>query len=273
MINMPEVGLGTTVFWNRNEDAEEAMGRAVNEGLVSLIDTAEMYGTGRSEEALGRVLSRCRREDIYLVDKILPDNATKEGFGRSLKRSLMRLGTDYIDLYLLHWREKADLAFVADAMNDAVKEGLILHWGVSNFDVSDMEDLFAVEHGSDCCVDQVLYNICHRGIEYDLLPWLKEHDVRPMSYSTLGSASTGDLKRCECNEHIRRIGEEMGLSPAAIMLAFDLRTHDLTALFSSSTYQHIVSDLKGLYADLDPYMAELDKSFPAPCGKVPLEKI
>ncbi|MGN0241726.1 MAG: aldo/keto reductase [Candidatus Weimeria sp.] len=272
-IQFPEVGLGSTVFWYKNRDAEKAMARAVNEGLISLIDTAEMYGSGRSEEAVGRVLKETGREKVFLVDKILPDNATPSQFRKSLENSLQRLGTDHIDLYLLHWREKADLAFVAYAMTEAVEEGLVIKWGVSNFDVSDMEDLFAEEHGSDCCTDQVLYNLCERGPEYDLFPWLSDHGVRPMSYSSLGSDVTRTRKNCESDSVIQAVSAETGLSPAAIMLAFNTRNHDLCALFGSSSFEHIKADLAGIGTDLDPFLEKINEAFPAPTKKVPLAKI
>lgn len=268
-----ETGLGSTVFWYGNADAEKAMTRAVQEGLVGMIDTAEMYGNGNCEDAVGRVLREVGRDNVYLVDKILPDNATPAHFRKSLETSLKRLGTDHLDLYLLHWREKADLAFVAEAMTEAVQDGLILRWGVSNFDVADMEDLFAVNHGNDCYTDQVLYNICERGPEYDLFPWLKEHGVIPMSYSSLGSAYTGTRKKCESDPLIRKISRETGLSVAAIMLAFNVRNHDVSALFGSTSYDHIRTNLAGIGADISQYMSQIDESFPAPDHKVPLAKL
>lgn len=268
-----EVGLGSTVFWYGNTEAEKSMARAVQDGLISMIDTAEMYGNGNCEDAVGRVLKRVGRDRIFLVDKILPDNATPEHFRKSLETSLERLGTDHIDLYLLHWREKADLAFVAEAMTEAVRDGLILRWGVSNFDVSDMEDLFAVDHGSDCYTDQVLYNICERGPEYDLFPWLKEHGLLPMSYSSLGSSYTGTRKRCESDPVIKKISRETGLSTSAIMLAFNVRNHDISALFGSTSYDHIKNNMAGIDADISQYMDLINQRFPAPEKKVPLAKL
>lgn len=268
-----EAGLGSTVFWYGNPDAERAMARSVQEGLIGMIDTAEMYGNGRCEEAVGRVVKEVGRDNVYLVDKILPDDARPAHFRESLETSLRLLGTDHIDLYLLHWREKADLAFVAEAMTEAVEDGLILRWGVSNFDVSDMEDLFAVNHGDDCYTDQVLYNICERGPEYDLFPWLKEHGVIPMSYSSLGSSYTGTRKRCESDSVIRAISAETGLSVAAVMLAFNVRNHDISALFGSTSYEHIKDNLAGISADISPYMEQINKRFPSPDHKVPLAKL
>lgn len=267
----PEVGLGSTVFWHKNTDGEKAVVRAVQDGLISMIDTAEMYGN--SEDAVGRVLREVGRDNVFLVDKILPENATPAHFRKSLETSLRRLGTDHVDMYLLHWREKADLVFVADAMNEAVKDGLILRWGVSNFDVADMEDLFAVDHGEDCCTDQVLYNICERGPEYDLFPWLKEHGVIPMSYASLGSPYTDNRERCVSDSLLKKISQETGLSIAAIMLAFNLRNHDIIALFGSSSYDHIRTNLAGMDADISQYMNLIDETFPAPDHKVPLVKI
>lgn len=273
LIEIPSVGLGSTVFWYGNPEAEKAMAETVQDGLISMIDCAEMYGNGRCEEAVGRVLRKVGRENVYLVDKILPDNATPSGFCRSLETSLRRLGTDYLDLYLLHWREKADLAFVAEAMTAAVHDGVIRNWGVSNFDVADMEDLFACEHGNECFADQVLYNIGERGIEFDLLPWLNEHNVLPMSYSSLGSSYTGVRKKCGSDPRICRICQETGISTEALMLAFNIRGENLSALFSSSSYDHIRDTLRGLDFDINPYLELIDKSFPAPDHKVKLAKL
>lgn len=269
----PLYGLGTTVFWNGCPEAEDAYASVISDGLVNMIDCAEMYGDGRCEEAVGRILKRTGRDRVYLVDKILPDNAVPGQFMKSLKQSLKRVGTDHFDLYLLHWREKADLPFVIDSMEQAVKEGLIRHWGVSNFDVKDMEDLFACEGGRGCAADQVMYNLGTRGIEYDLLPWLKANGVLPMSYSTLGSSQLDTRQVVADSPVVRRICGEMQVSPSALMLAFALRNRDICTLFSSRSECHIRENLAGAAKVSEKVLEMLDEAFPAPAEKTPLAKL
>ena len=269
----PLYGLGTTVFWNGCPEAEDAFASVICDGLVRMIDCAEMYGDGRCEEAVGRIVKKTGRQQVYLVDKILPDNAVPGRFRKSLTQSLRRVGTDHFDLYLLHWREKADLPFVIDQMERAVKDGLIVRWGVSNFDVKDMEDLFACENGKRCAADQVMYNLATRGIEYDLLPWLEDHGVLPMSYSTLGSSMMDTRRVVAENSAVRRICEELQLSPAALMLAFALRNRNVCTLFSSRSEKHIRENLTGAGRVPASVFEELDELFPAPESKTPLAKL
>lgn len=269
----PLYGLGTTVFWNGCPEAEDAYVSVINDGLVNMIDCAEMYGDGRCEEAVGRILRRTGRDRVYLVDKILPHNAVPGLFRKSLTESLRRTGTDHFDLYLLHWREKADLPFVIESMEQAVREGLILRWGVSNFDVKDMEDLFACEGGNRCAADQIMYNLGTRGIEYDLLPWLKAKGVLPMSYSTLGSSQLDTRQVVAGTPLVRRLCKELSVSPSALMLAFALRNRDICALFASRQERHIRDNLAEAERIPASVLAELDAAFPAPEGRTPLAKL
>lgn len=272
---IPLVGLGSTQFWYGNRGAEEALAEAIEEGQIALVDCAEMYGNGRCEDAVGRVLKRTGRDRVFLVDKILPQNAVPGRFERSLETSLRRLHTDHFDLYLLHWREDADLAYVAAAMHEAVRRGLVLRWGVSNFDLSDMEDLFACPYGEECFCDQIMYNIGTRGIEYDLLPWLREKGVLPMSYSSLGSSAgfTDIRKRAEGSRVLRALSRDTGLSIPALMLSFVVRDKDICALFNSSSIRHIRENLRGTDFDIHPYLPDLARDFPAPDHRVPLAKL
>ena len=266
------VGLGTTCFWyGYNQKAENTIVRAVKEYGITTIDTAEMYGYGRCEEAVGRIIQRCGRENLCIVDKILPSSCTGNRFERSLNQSLTRLRTDYIDYYLLHWREDVDLDFMVQAMEHAVKEGKILHWGVSNFDTDDMKDLLAIPDGKHCAVNQILYNPLVRGVEYDLLPYLRAHHILPMSYSSLG-ISHNNRKRFTENPVIRKIAETEHVSPEGIMLAFNLRNHDLCAFFSTTSYEHLKQDMSWQAFDIRPYMNVINQLFPPPDHKVPLEK-
>lgn len=270
MLNLPKAGFGTTQFWyGTKRDLFETMLTAVREGSIRLIDTAEMYGDGRCEEAVGELIRTVGRDSLYITDKILPEHANTRDFFASLDRSLTLLGTDCIDLYLLHWREDADLAEMSSLMEDARTAGKIREWGVSNFDVQDMEDLLAVKYGSNCRVNQIFYNPLHRGIEFDLLPYQKEKDIRLMSYASLDTKSARQelLNKPE----IREILEKENICVEALMLAFNI-AHDVCALFQTGTVEHLREDLKGLSIDISPYMPLIDRACPPPAAKVPMEK-
>ena len=177
--SMPQLGQGT---WQMGEDDNKyereiaGLRHGVELGM-NLIDTAEMYADGKAENIAGNAAKAFARKSLYICDKVYPQNANKQHIYSSAERSLKLLGTDYIDLYLLHWREDADLAEVVYCMEDLKDRGWIRRWGVSNFDVDDMEDLWKVPDGSNCCINQILYNLGTRGIEYDLLAWQREKNV------------------------------------------------------------------------------------------------
>ncbi len=266
-------GLGTTQFWTGGtEEAAACLIKAVREYGVSLIDTAEMYGHGTCERVLGRLMKETGRDNIFLVGKILPENMTKSRFRGSLTGSLERLGTDRIDLYLLHWRGDTDLAVLAEEMELAKKEGLIGEWGVSNFDTRDLKDLFAVPGGTRCFCNQIYCSVFERGCETELLPFMKEHDVFPMAYSALGSP---DLPRPDIrkNRRIMRFCEEYGLSPESLMLAF-LQEAGFAALFSTSSLAHLETNLIEVPDEArERLRAVIDEEYPAPSETYPLVKI
>src|SRR5262249_10115051 len=169
-------------------DEEEALRTGLSMGM-SLIDTAEMYGDGRSEELINHVIAG-RRDRVFLVSKVLPDHTKGDGIARACEASLARLGTDHLDLYLLHWRSRdTDLSGVVAAFESLRERGKFRAWGVSNFRVSDMEALFDVLDGHRCATNQVLYNLGNRRIELDLLPWCEQHDMPVMAYSPLGGSA------------------------------------------------------------------------------------
>ena len=266
------IGLGTTGFWSGRNDGLRACIRTAYETYgMTLFDTAEMYGNGRCESALCDALGGLHRDTLFLVDKIHPDNAEPGVFERHLDDSLMRLGTDYIDLYLLHWRENADLPFVVNAMHEAQKAGKIRHWGVSNFTIDDLKDLFAAG-GADCFCNQIFYTLYERGAEYDLVPFMKEHGILPMSYSSLGSNyhPHPDVHK---NRKIMDACREYGIIPEAYMLEMNVRL-GFAALFSTSSVRHLQDNLAAVsgeaYAALKPVF---DREFPAPDHAVPLVKI
>ena len=266
-------GMGTTSFWSgSNAGLDRCIRTAVTEYGVTVLDTAEMYGGGRCETELGKTVGSLDRESLFIVDKILPSNVQKKVFRRRLEESLKRLKTDYIDLYLLHWRENADLQLMVDEMEAARTDGLISAWGVSNFDVNDMRDLLDCENGRNCFCNQIYYSVYERGTEFDLLPLLKQEHILPMAYSSLGSgfAAHPDIRR----EHrIMDACREAGIVPEAFMLKF-VAEHGVQALFQTSSLQHLRDDLKEVpdrvYAEILPLFEE---AFPAPQKAKPLVKM
>lgn len=270
--NITSPGLGTTGFWSgRNDGLEASIHRAYENYGITLFDTAEMYGDGKSETALGKTIREMERDRLFLVDKILPDHAVCGQFEKSLDESLLRLNTDYIDLYLLHWRENADLSFVVKKMHEARDSGKIRHWGVSNFDRHDLEDLFAAG-GEDCFCNQIFYCLYERGAEKGLLSFMKDHDILPMSYSSLGSGycEHPDIHQ---NHVIMDACEAYGVAPEAMMLRMNEEL-GFAALFSTSSPAHLEEDLKEVseeaFAALKPVF---DREYPAPDHPVPLAKI
>ncbi|MBO5770579.1 MAG: aldo/keto reductase [Spirochaetales bacterium] len=272
-IKLPLVGIGSWFIGeNPSKRGEEIASflHGIEEYSMTLIDTAEMYGYGESEKLIAEVLKKKDREDLFIVDKILPNNAEPGVFRRAFERSLRRLGTDYIDLYLLHWWTGQDLQFVIDEMENLKSRGLIKEWGVSNFDVDEMEELLACDGGENCFVNQVLYNITSRGIEYDLIPYLKEHDILPMAYSPLAN-NMSLRRRFTMNSEVQKICKETGLSPEALMLSFVIRNGDIITAPKAGSRAHVDLNMKCLDFDIKPYMAKLDGSFPPPRYKMPLD--
>src|SRR6266702_8461773 len=193
---------------------EEALRTGISLGMT-LIDTADMYSNGRSEELIGRVIAG-RRDRVFLVSKVSPDHVAGNGIARACEASLARLGTDHLDLYLLHWPSRdAGLSGIVAAFESLRSAGKIRAWGVSNFKVRDMEALFRVSHGDRCATNQVLYNVASRGIERDLLPWCTRHGMPVMAYSPLGGAGAGLLR----DPTLARIGAAHSCSAAAVALA------------------------------------------------------
>lgn len=238
---------------------EEAMRVGLSLGMT-LIDTAEMYGGGASEQMIGRVIAG-RRADVLLVSKVLPSNATTSaGIRAACARSLRYLGTDYLDLYLLHWRGQVrDLNLVVDTFEALKREGRIRRWGVSNFGVDDMEELFRVEAGKSCAVNQVLYNLSERGIERDLIPWSRDHGVALMAYSPLGSGSS--LLR---NPVLAAVASKHRATPAAVAIAWTMRNGFTISIPESGSADHIRENARAMALSLDAQdLAQLDKAFPA----------
>ena len=279
--SMPKLGQGT---WHMGEDDEkyrqeiEALRFGISEGLV-LLDTAEMYADGKAENIVGNAISDIERSELYLVSKVYPYNANRHRIYSSLERSLKLMGTEYLDMYLLHWRENADLSEVVYCMEDLKEQGKIRRWGVSNFDVRDMEDLMKVPDGRNCCINQVMYNLGARGIEYDLIPWQRERGIPFMAYSPVGQAGalvTDDgisKETLMTDKNVLEVAEKRGISVIQLLLAFVLRQPDIVAIPKASGFQHIRENAETAAIKLtEDELAQLSESFPAPTEKIEMEK-
>jgi diketogulonate reductase-like aldo/keto reductase len=268
-VPVPVLGQGT---WGMGEkpDARRAEIDALQAGLdlgMRLVDTAEMYGDGAAEELVGAALAG-RRDQCFLVSKVYPHNATRAGTIAACERSLCRLGTDRIDLYLLHWRTQVPLAETVGAFGELVRAGKIRHWGVSNFDVADMEELLGVPGGKNVATNQVLYNLTRRGIEHDLLPWCAAQEIPVMAYSPLEQA------RLLGDGALASVAARHAATPAQIALAWVLRQANVIAIPKASDAAHVRQNHAALAIPLAPDdIAALDRAFRAPVRKMPLEML
>jgi len=234
---------------------------------LTLIDTAEMYADGGAEEVVGEAFAG-KRDDVFIVSKVLPSNATKSGTISACERSLKRLRTDRIDLYLLHWRGGPALADTLDAFAELTQAGKIRHWGVSNFDAGDMEELLGSRRGAAVATNQVLYNLTRRGIEYDLMPACRARKIPIMAYSPI---EQGRMLR---NAALKQVAERHGATPAQVALAWLLRQEGIIAIPKTSNAAHMrenraAAELQLTQADL----TTLDKAFPPPKGPRSLEML
>jgi diketogulonate reductase-like aldo/keto reductase len=256
---VPALGQGSGhLAQGRHPEAleEEALRTGLSLGMT-LIDTAEIYGDGRSEELIGRVIAG-QRDRVFLVSKVWPNHVTGNGIARACEASLARLGTDHLDLYLLHWPNGVtDLSGLVAAFEGLRGAGKIRAWGVSNFKIGDMENLFHVPHGDRCATNQVLYNLDSRGIEHDLLPWCEQRGLPVMAYSPLGESSlVGDPT-------LARIGAAHGCSAAAVALAWAIRSGNVIAIPESGSARHVKENAVALSLTLTPQeLQTLDAAHP-----------
>jgi diketogulonate reductase-like aldo/keto reductase len=268
---IPILGQGT---WRMAENPAKRKSEiaALQLGLdlgMSLIDTAEMYGEGAAEELIGEAIAG-RRVEVFLVSKVYPHNATQQGAIQACERSLRRLQTDYLDCYLLHWRGSVPLSETIEAFQTLRRAGKILDYGVSNFDVADMEEAFALPGGDEIVTDQVLYNLEHRGIEWDLLPWCQERGVPIMAYSPIGHSGP-EKKHLLENRTVKLIAKRHEATPAQVALAWLLQ-RDVIAIPKASSPDHVRENRGALELKLTRQdFIDLDEPFPPPQGKVPLE--
>ena len=258
---VPALGQGSWhLAQGRHPTAEEE--EALRTGLslgMTLIDTAEIYSDGHSEELIAHVIAG-QRDQVFLVSKVAPTHVIGDGMARACEASLARLGTDHLDLYLLHWRNsETNLSAVVAGFENLRASGKIRAWGVSNFKVSDMEDLFRVPQGDRCATNQVLYNLGDRGIEYDLLPWCERHGMPVMAYSPLGGPDAGLLR----DATLGRIGAAHGCSAAAVALAWTIRSGHVIAIPESGSVTHVKENAVALSLTLTPQeLQTLDAAHP-----------
>jgi diketogulonate reductase-like aldo/keto reductase len=259
---VPALGLGSArLAQGRHPEAieEEALRTGLSLGMT-LIDTAEVYSNGHSEELIGRVVAG-QRDNVFLVSKVWPSHVAGNGIARACEASLARLGTDHLDLYLLHWPNGIidDLSRIVAGFESLRAAGKIRAWGVSNFTVSDMENLFRVPHGDRCATNQVLYNISNRGIEDDLLPWCEKRGMPVMAYAPLGESSLVH------DPTLARIGAAYGCSAAAVALAWAIRSGNVIAIPESGSPTHVKENAVALSLTLAQRdLQTLDAAYPPP---------
>jgi diketogulonate reductase-like aldo/keto reductase len=266
---VPVLGQGTWNMGDRSDRRTEEI-NALRAGLdcgMRLIDTAEMYGDGAAEDLVGEAISG-RRDDAFIVSKVLPQNASRRGTVKACEQSLRRLGTGHIDLYLLHWRGPVPLDETLQAFDQLLRDGKIRHWGVSNFDIDDMAELAALPATTPPATNQILYNLTRRGVEYDLLPWSSSRSMPLMAYSPL------EQNRLLDKPALQEIAARHGATPAQIALAWVLRQPDMIAIPKAGTAEHVMQNYKALEIQLTAAdLAALDIAFPAPAAPQPLEMI
>lgn len=266
---IPALGLGT---WRMGEDARQRQTEimALQQGLdlgMTLIDTAEMYGEGGAEEVIAEAIVN-RRSQVFLVSKVYPHNASRRSAVAACERSLKRLQTDYLDLYLLHWRGSLPLAETLEAFQQLQQAGKIRDYGVSNFDLDDMEEAMSLAGGDAIATNQVLYNLMRRGVEWDLLPWCRQHNLPIMAYSPV---EQGRLLK---QPALRTIAQQRNVTPAQIAIAWLLHQQDVIVIPKASSITHVEQN-RGA-ADLQLTTDELealDVAFPPPAKPTPLEML
>lgn len=266
---VPALGQGTWGMAEGRHSRDEEI-TALRTGLdlgMTLIDTAEMYANGGAEQLVGEAIHG-RRSEVFLVSKVLPQNASQTGTIAACERSLKRLNTKWIDLYLLHWRGPIPLEETVQAFDELVQLGKIRYWGVSNFDVSDMEELFNLSSGTSAATDQVLYNLTRRGIEYDLLPWCLGRNMAVMAYSPVEQGRVLD------HPELLRIAKQHNAKPSQIALAWVLRQDKVIAIPRAGSPAHVRENRGALEVRLSKQeLADLDRAFSPPTHKRPLEML
>ena len=266
---MPRLGMGT---WHMGESGAQRAAEvaALRLGLdlgMALVDTAEMYGEGGAERVVGEAI-RGRRDEVFVVSKFYPHHASRRALVKACEGSLERLAIEAIDLYLLHWRGSVPLAETVETLERLAEAGKIRSWGVSNFDVADMEELASLASGGRVAANQVLYNLARRGVEFDLLGWCAGRGVDVMAYSPLDEGSLA------AHPALRAVAKRLDATPAQVALAWVMRRPEVVAIPKASSPAHVRANAKSRDVALDgEALAELDRAFPPPAAKRRLEII
>ena len=257
---MPKFGLGT---WRMGENVRKRADevKALAHGLslgVTLIDTAEMYGDGEAETIVADAVGT-KRDEVFIVSKVLPSNSSRRGTAAACERSLKRLKTDRIDLYLLHWRGSPPLRETIEAFEALKETGKILGWGVSNFDIGEMEELANTKGGETCATNQVLYNLTRRGIEFDLMPWCRRRKMPIMAYSPI------EQGRMLGHGALAEVAKRHKATPAQVALAWLMQQNNVVVIPKATALAHVEEDIGALELTLTPEdFATLDRAFPPP---------
>lgn len=266
---IPVLGQGTWHFAERADRRRQEIA-ALRLGLdlgFNLVDTAEMYADGAAEELVGEAIAG-RRDEVFLVSKVLPENASRRGTIAACERSLRRLRTDRLDLYLLHWRGMIPLAETLAGFEHLLQAGWIRHWGVSNFDEADMQELWSLPGGSAVATNQVLYNLSRRGIEWDVLPWCRQRRIPIMAYSPI------EQGRLLHHVALKTVGERHKATPAEVALAWVIAHDGVNAIPRASRTNHMRENRAAAGIQLSHEdLALLDGAFPPPTSKQPLEML
>lgn len=271
-MSIEPIGLGTWKMGddsNNHQDEIDAIQFAINQG-ANVIDTAEMYGDGASEELIGEAIESYDREKLYIISKVHPQNASKDKVLTSIDNSLKRLRTDYIDLYLLHWKSQYPLEETISAFEEAKKLGKIKEWGVSNFDTSDVKHLLSLPNGHECVANQVRYNIGDRGIEYDLKPFMRENNIALISYAPI---ARGDKlgENLTKSSVLLELSRKYEVDVFQILLAWNIRDGHTLAIPKSSNKLHIENNMGASNIHLtEEDIQKIDSEFPPPTTKEPL---
>lgn len=273
-LEIPEFGIGAWKLGDNLENEKDEID-SIKSGLdmgIKLIDTAEMYGDGASERLIGKAIKGYNRKDLYIVSKVCPFNAGKKQIFKSLENSLARLETNYLDLYLIHWKGNVPLAETVECMEKLVQMGKIKSWGVSNFDVDDMKELLRIPNGENCVVNQLMYHLGSRGIEYELKPLLDKHNIKIMAYCPL--AHGGETrKRLIENEIVKKIARKYNATELQILIAF-LLNKNVIVIPGSKNIKHIEENYKARNINITSTDMEiLQNEFPAPNHKVELDML
>lgn len=266
------IGFGTWHMGDSSAKAEMEI-KAIQTGIengIELIDTAEMYGNGRSEELVGQAIQPYDREKLYLVSKVLPMNASRNQLPISLDQSLKRLKTDYLDMYLLHWQGGVPLQETIDALEKQVQLGKIKAWGVSNFDTSDMQELLTLTKGINCKTNQVLYNLGDRGIDFDLKPFIQQKKIPLMAYSPVAQGDQFGANLLK-KPVLKEIAEKHQVDVFQILLAWAIRDGNTIAIPQSGNPAHVLNNIHAATIELDQEdLMKINQIYPKPTKKMPL---